>query len=235
MANQLKDPKGQVCYPRYTKLLWVTTSITIVLVLVLLGYSFFWICTHYAKPIDGASMQPGINNYEDSATGDIAIVNSIRNFDYGDIIIIDMANTGVIGMQDKLLIKRVIAKEGDSIKLIFENGFYNIYLKKSNESTFTKLEEDDYAYRMTSITKYNHFISQSNWATKAQINIDGSITIPEGYYFAMGDNRNVSDDCCNFGPLPNSSCIGVVEYILPRGNIFNTFFNWVADLKDQQA
>ena len=231
MANQLKDPSGQICRPRYTKLLWVTTTVTIVLVLLLVGYSFFWLCTHYAKPIDGPSMQPGINDYADSATGDIAIVNSIRQFDYGDIVIIDMADSGVFGLEDKLLIKRVIAKEGDSIKLVYEDGFYNVYLKKSNETEFTKLVED-YTYKMTSTTKYNHFIYQTGWAKHAQINDDGSITIPDGYFFFMGDNRNISDDCCNFGPIPNSTSMGVVESILHRGNIFNTFFNWVADLQE---
>ncbi|MBO5102675.1 MAG: S26 family signal peptidase, partial [Clostridia bacterium] len=83
--------------------------------------------------------------------------------------------------------------------------------------------------------KYEEFNTQNNWVTKLPKNSDGSVTIPVGYYFCMGDNRNDSLDCRNFGPLATTSCIGVVETILYKGNIFNTILTWLAGLNTSEA
>lgn len=39
----------------------------------------------------------------------------------------------------------------------------------------------------------------------------GPVTVPEGYFFAMGDNRMNSTDSRSYGPLPGESLIGEAE------------------------
>lgn len=44
---------------------------------------------------------------------------------------------------------------------------------------------------------------------QTRCNFPRRITVPQGYYYMMGDNRGVSDDSRFWGPVPKSSIIGV--------------------------
>ena len=217
-----------VCEARYEKLYYIIAALMLASIFAIFVAYLSWVDNHYLKGIDGCSMQPGINDYpveEGRYYGDCAVVNYRTNYDYGDIVIIDMKLSNVTDevLKQKLLIKRVIAKAGDSIKFTFENGFYYTWLKKKGEVKFTQLQED-YIYPMTdsgSGSKINMFNDQSQWPQKITKNADGSITIPEGQYFVMGDNRDVSYDCRIFGPLEHKTCIGVVETILKKGTFLS--------------
>lgn len=80
-------------------------------------------------------------------------------------------------------IKRVIAKEGDHVKI--DGG--RVYVNNK------ELEEDYLADDVTTKSDvYNDFI------------------VPEGYVFAMGDNRDYSDDCRVFGCIPLDKIEGKV-------------------------
>lgn len=234
------EQEKRICKPLYERFDTLAIVATVIFMVVLVSFSLLWIEHHYAKPIEGTSMQPGINNYAPSETGvvegDIAIVDTRTNINYGDIVIINMSKATVLdeNLKTKLLIKRVIALGGDSIKFEYDytDGCFYTYLKKSNETEFTKLQED-YINPMTtsgSESKIDNFNSQINWATKVVRNADGSVTIPEGFYFAMGDNRDVSFDCRIFGPIENDSCMGIVESILKKGSFLNSFFTWVTGI-----
>lgn len=77
-------------------------------------------------------------------------------------------------------IKRVIALPGEHVKI--ENGKVYINGEKLQEDylqldVYTTVEEKDYNY-------FNDFV------------------VPEGYIFAMGDNRSQSTDCRAFGCIP---------------------------------
>ncbi len=102
--------------------------------------------------------------------GDYLYVRRTSEAERGDIIIVDVS--GNPSFSDDKIIKRLIAKEGDSIYA--EDGV--VYLKKAGEQTYTPLEEDyvkpDPSYKI----KF------------------GEVVLGEDEIFVMGDNREISAD-----------------------------------------
>lgn len=97
---------------------------------------------------------------------------------YGDIVIVQAnklkhKNTGLYG---EPIIKRVIAKSGDTLRIDYANG--NVY--RNGE-----LLEEDYIKELTHL--HNEGWLQDN----------EEVTVPENCIFVMGDNRNVSNDSRN--------------------------------------
>ncbi len=239
MTEIIEDYRGIVCKPLYKRFLNATIAATIIFVLFLTALGIYWISGHFLKPIDGSSMQPGINNYE-IATGDIAVVNRFKTVEHGDIVIIDSRGSKDTQINDKLLIKRVIALSGDTLKMVCENGIVNIYIKYKGESEFTLLDESAYINDNSNSpgaqNKLSNFQNQNPWAdwkngfgqsTLPTIDNSGTIVIPDGYFFFMGDNRADSYDCRMTGPQPLSMITGVVETILPKDSFWNDFIEFM--------
>ena len=221
----MEEPQGQVCFPRYKRYFNIANTLTVIVLLIVLGTGVYWLSGHFIKPIDGPSMQPGINNNE-NATGDIALVARYADVKRGDIVIIDMTESKHTAneVNKKSLIKRVIALGGDKLRIVNNNGIAEIYVNG-------KLIEEDYVSTQRWCDYYDDFNDQSGWvdwkdawgrSTLPQ-NPDGSITIPDGYFFFMGDNRTQSYDGRCMGPMPLSYVMGVVETILPVGSFWNNF------------
>ena len=130
--------------------------------------------------IDGRSMQ---NTLDD---GDVVIIsNFLYTPERGDIVVLDDRNAS-----DEVLIKRVIAIEGDRISIkadgrVFLNG---------------KLLKEDYVYESN---KY-HIYKEQEWV------------LGEGEIFVLGDHRDISEDSEDFGPVKADSVLGKVLFrILP--------------------
>lgn len=106
-------------------------------------------------------------------------------------------------------IKRVVGLPGDRIeyrnKQIFvngqpvaqkENGYYDYVAPGLNQISLRRLKEQ--------LDDHNHdiLIDDSNPV------LDGEITVPEGRYFVMGDNRDNSNDSRFWGFVPDSNVVG---------------------------
>lgn len=83
----------------------------------------------------------------------------------------------------KSYIKRVIALEGEHVKIENNQVFIN-----------GKLLEEDYL--------------QKDVVTESEVFYD--FIVPEGYFFAMGDNRTKSTDCRAIGCIPLDKLEGIV-------------------------
>lgn len=119
--------------------------------------------------VDGESMLPTLEG------GEKLIVHHLfYEPEVSDIVIVDSVNLG------KPIVKRIIAKGGDTIDIDFEEGIVTVngqVLQEDYILELTKRDEDGQTY---------------------------PLTIPEGYYFVMGDNRMNSLDS-------RSSAVGLVS------------------------
>lgn len=229
-TQSLDDPTGRIYYRRSDLFHEALGTVILLLIVFCMFCAVFWLGTHYAKPVNGASMQPNINNYA-IPTGDIAIVSSTSTYSQSNIIIVDMTRSQNTDsqIQGRLLIKRVIALPGDSLRLVADGAKYYFELKKNGTDTFERLDET-YANPMTSPERASAFHSQSGWTVKITPNSDGSVTLPQNYMFFVGDNRNGSYDCRNFGPVETDACVGVVESILYKDSFWNRLFGAIGSL-----
>ncbi len=80
--------------------------------------------THIGTPVLGTSMLPTLNNYEDHSKKDYVYINKFSSYSHGDIIVINNPEE----TDNKSVIKRVIAMEGDKIAIVKKNNSYYVYI-----------------------------------------------------------------------------------------------------------
>lgn len=231
MANNKPDYREPVIVNK--KLLFVTYlrfSTTFLLILIMLFFVNYsnW---HYALPVKGYSMQPTVNaqwyeNGEDYNKYDIVLVKYNNTPNRGDIIIVDFNEfKDQFDPDVSLLLKRVIALSGDTLNIQWIDN--ELVITVNGEVLNESFDSPTYAHSCYT-TFQNKKHNGVDWVTKSKgIDLneqtDGTITIPAGYYFALGDNRGNSLDGSEFGPLPNYTVLGVVDTIVPNA----TFLNWL--------
>jgi signal peptidase I len=127
--------------------------------------------------VDGLSMEPTLEDH------DRLIVNKLV-YELGDPRPGDIVMLYYPPNPEKMFVKRVIAKEGDSVQII--RG--RIHINGNPVS-------DDYLT--------DEWRSHDDW---------GPEVVKPGYYFVMGDNRNNSSDSRTWGPVPKKYIVGKVKF-----------------------
>jgi signal peptidase I len=138
--------------------------------------------------VEGMSMAPTLEDQ------DRLIVNKfayrIGEPHHGDIVMLYYPID-----PNKSFVKRVIAEEGDTVRIVDGNVFVN-------ESPM----KDDFVP--------DEYRAHDDW---------GPQVIPEGYYFVLGDHRNNSSDSRHWGFVPKRYIIGKVQirwWPIPTARVF---------------
>lgn len=192
----ISDPEEPV-KPFSSILSWTSWFVYSVVLVLVLNLFFFRSIT-----VSGNSMNDTLMNNDK-----VFATNFLYTPDYGDVVVVEadklqLQGTNIYG---ETIIKRIIAKEGDTIRVDFDNG--KVY--RNGEL----LEED---YIKEPIREY-----YTGW-----IENNKDYTVPEHCVFVMGDNRNNSNDSRNIND------IGFIDTNLILGKAFVRYmpfssFKWL--------
>jgi signal peptidase I len=126
--------------------------------------------------VDGLSMAPTLEDHDRLIVN--KLVYEIGEPRPGDIVMLYYPLN-----PDKMFVKRVIAKEGDTVRIVDGHVYVNDVPL-----------HDDYVPE--------EFRSHDDW---------GPSVVQQGYYFVMGDHRNNSSDSRHWGQVPKKYIVGKVK------------------------
>jgi signal peptidase I len=138
--------------------------------------------------VEGMSMAPTLEDQDRLIVNKLAY--RIGEPHHGDIVMLYYPID-----PNKSFVKRVIAEEGDTVRIVDGNVFVNETPMKDEF-----VPED--------------FRAHDDW---------GPQVIPEGYYFVLGDHRNNSSDSRHWGFVPKRYIIGKVQvrwWPIPSARLF---------------
>jgi signal peptidase I len=138
--------------------------------------------------VEGMSMAPTLEDQDRLIVN--KLIYRLTSPHRNDIVMLYYPNN-----PDKSFVKRVIAEEGDLVRIVDGKVYVNDALV-------------DDAYVPT------EFRSHDDW---------GPSMIKEGYYFVMGDHRNNSSDSRHWGEVPKRYIIGKVQvrwWPIPEATLF---------------
>jgi signal peptidase I len=126
--------------------------------------------------VDGLSMAPTLEDHDRLIVN--KLVYELGEPRPGDIVMLYYPLN-----PEKMFVKRVIAKEGDRVRIVDGHVYVNDLPL-----------HDDYVPE--------EFRSHDDW---------GPETVQQGYYFVMGDHRNNSSDSRHWGQVPKKYIVGKVK------------------------
>lgn len=165
---------------------FASTVLSSVLIICVIFTFFFKVST-----VSGQSMENTLHD------GDTLIISAIsKNVEYGDVVVISQPNA-----YSKVLIKRVIAVGGQTVKFDFQKGTVSV----DGEVLYEPYIKE---YMNTPLLMKSEYV------------------VPDGNFFVMGDNRNHSADSRDIGVgmIDEDYIVGKVLYKFGDKELFNSDF-----------
>jgi signal peptidase I len=116
------------------------------------------------------------------------------------------------------LVKRVIGLPGDRIHLHGNRVFVNGQPLKEPYAVYKPSLADGYRDDFPNLSTMDARVEPAWWIRLRNLVHEGEITVPQGDYFVLGDNRNESADSRYWGFVPRSYIVGepIVVYLSVR-------------------
>lgn len=150
-----------------------------------------WVAQPFS--VDGASME---HTLEDGQRLWMVKLADIEQFD----VVIFPKPDARPGEEEKLYVKRIIGRPGDSI--LYENDQLIL-----NGAVMTE------PYLAEKASEYQAFTAGDFTADFSLEEITGETTVPEGKFFVLGDNRRNSVDGRHFGFIDADTVLGEADFI----------------------
>lgn len=168
----------------------------------ILSYIFVWVNV----AVDGHSMDPTL------ADGERLFVLKVAKIDRFDIVVAD--ETDEDG-KTKKIVKRVIGMPGDTIT--YENDTLYVNGKQTDEPYLKEYQELFAKDKLQSTYTYNKLFQQLAQQSPAfTADRSGSanftVTVPEGQYYLLGDDRIVSKDSREVGTFAKEAIVGEIKF-----------------------
>jgi signal peptidase I len=180
---RLTSPGIRLAHVQEELLAWVKTLLSAAVYAILIVTFGFQVAR-----VEGQSMAPTLEDQDRLIVN--KLVYRIGEPRRGDIVMLYYPLN-----PDKSFVKRVIAEETDSVRIVDGRVYVNDVPL-----------HDDYVPK--------EYRSHDDW---------GPQVIPEGYYFVMGDHRNNSSDSRHWGMVPKKYIIGKVQvrwWPVPSARVF---------------
>ena len=159
-----------------------------------------------AGSVDGRARDPTLQHQEK------LIMLKTTSIDRFDIVVASETDSNG---DEKLIVKRVIGMPGDTIR--YENDVLYVNEQKGDEpycDEYLDAFQKDKLQEVYSYNKQFQAVAQSAEAFTQDANgyVDFTITVPEGQYFLMGDDRLVSLDSRSVGTFSRENIKGEVVF-----------------------